>query len=425
MKDYIQRTTPVNKNLTKEAQKAAMEIINSDRDELKEIASKGLQHLAMQVGLTAMFQVFEEEVTELCGPKGKHSEDRQAYRHGQDATKVVYGGTKISVKSPRVRSKTGGEIPLDSLEYFQAEDQLNENIFAMILNGISTRKYEGVATRTISAESKSVGKSTVSKRYQVELEKVAKEFFNRKLEDDYFAIMIDGITVAKLTVIVAMGINTDGKKHILGLVAGGSENSSVVKVLLDDLIDRGLNPDTARLFVLDGSKALYKGVKDTFGSNCYIQRCQVHKKRNVVAHLPDSEKDGIGIRISLAYMEYDYDAALSKLNAIANDLEHRYPDAAASLREGLEETLTVHKLNVPGKLRKTLATTNPIESGNSVARAITNRNKRYQSGEMILKHMAAGYIQAEASFKRINGYKEIPFLINQLYVSPEVSTVTA
>jgi len=361
MKEYIQRATPVNRNFTQEAQRMAMEIVCSDGDDLKQMAVQGLQSLALQIGIKAMSQVFEEEVTELCGPKGKHNPDRQAYRHGQDATKVVYGGSKISVNSPRVRSKSGGEISLESLEYFQAEDQLNENIFAMVLNGISTRKYEKVINRTVSTDSKSVGKSTVSKRYQVELDKVAKEFFDRPLSDDYFAVMLDGITVAKTTVIVAMGINTDGKKHMLGLIAGGSENSIAVKGLLDDLIKRGLDPTLPRLFVLDGSKALHKGVQDTFGSNSPIQRCQVHKKRNVLSYLPDSQKDWVGIQISMAYMEFDYDTALSKLRGIADSLDHQYPNAANSLREGLEETLTVHKLKVPGKLRKTLATTNPME----------------------------------------------------------------
>jgi transposase-like protein len=218
-----------------------------------------------------------------------------------------------------------------------------------------------------------------------------------------------------------MGVDTDGKKHILGLKAGGTENHVVVKDLLADLIERGLDPTAPRLFVLDGSKALHKAVTETFGDLALIQRCQVHKKRNVLSYLPESQKDWYGLQISLAYQEFDYDIAHKKLKEIADSLDSRYPDAAASLLEGLEETLTVNKLQVPGRLRKTLATTNPIEAANSAARDATKRNKRYNNGEMVLKHMAAGYVQAEASFRRITGYKEIPFVVNALHTKTNCS----
>ena len=384
-----------------------------DRTWLMEIAEEGLKEMVFEVGMKVMYQLFEWDVEDLAGPKGKHNKDRIAYRHGTEPTKVVFGDKKIKVTKPRIRSG-GHDVPLPSLQYFQNEDALDGSIVTRLLCGISTRKYDRT-TANECGEGACTSKSEVSRRFITGLNKLMDEFFNRRLDDTFPAIMIDGIEVGGMTVIAALGIANDGKKQVLGLVEGGSENSDAVKSLLADLIERGLNTDVPRLFVLDGSKALKKAVTDTFGNKSFIQRCQVHKKRNVLSHLPQSEQANIGLAISRAYMEFDYDKALHQLHIIANNLDNRYPDAAASMREGLEETLTVYRLNIPALLRKTLTSTNAMESANSAAAGVVRRISKWRDGEMVLRHMAAGFLEAERGFRRVQGFREMPFLIAALY----------
>jgi transposase-like protein len=238
------------------------------------------------------------------------------------------------------------------------------------------------------------------------------EFFDRPLCDNmYPIIMIDGMERGGMTIIAALGVRTDGKKAVLGLVEGATENSQATKRLLEDLIGRGLRTDCERLFVIDGAKALTKAIKDTFGEKAEIQRCQVHKKRNVLSHLPQSEQGYVGLAISKAYLEFDHDEAKRQLELIADNLDGRYPSAAASMREGLEETLTVNRLNVPGLLRESLKSTNMMESANSTASGIVRRITKWRDGEMLLKHMAAAFIEAERGFRRVKGYRQISSLI--------------
>jgi len=267
--------------------------------------------------------------------------------------------------------------------------------------------------------------SKASRRFVAGLESLMKEFFARPITNDYPTIMLDGLPVGDMMVIAAMGITSDGHKQILGLIEGATENHAVINSLLSDLINRGLSIETPRLFVLDGGKGLHKAVRDTFGRHTVIQRCQVHKKRNVLSHLPKSEQTNISLSISRAYMEFDYDKAKSALELIADNLDHRYPKAAESLREGLDETLTVHRLKIPGALRQTLATTNPLESANSVARSSVKRVNRWQDGEHIIRTLAAGFMEAENGFRRIKGYRQIPFLTNALYNSLEANSANS
>jgi len=394
----------------KKSVKESIEII--DAETLLEIAKSGLLRLSTELGMEAMRQIFEHEVCDLAGQKGKHNKDRDAYRHGTNDTKVVLGGAKVSAKRPRVRSKDNGfEIPLKTLTVFQDEDQLNDDVLAMLLSGVSSRKYDRVVRTDADA---CTSKSEVSRRFIAAMKGAMDEFFSRPIEGSYPAIMIDGMGLGKITIIVAMGIGNDGRKRILGIIEGGSENSEVVKALLADLLERGLDPEEPRLYTIDGSKALAKAIKDTFGGKAAIQRCQVHKKRNVLAHLPESEKQRVGKSISLAYMEFDYDEAQRKLSLLERELRMRYPAAADSLREGLDETLTVHRLKVPGLLRATLASTNAIESANSVCAGVIRRVTRFKTGEAAIRQAAAGYMEAERSFRRVKGYREIPLLQSAL-----------
>jgi transposase-like protein len=374
-------------------------------------ASEGLLSLSLDLGLEVIRQLMEEDATALAGEKGKHQKGRKAYRHGYEQTKVVCGGEKLSTPRPRVRSKDGTELPLPSLTAFQGQDPLNQAILAQLLAGVSTRKYERTQENPDGA---CMSKSEVSRRFIKGMKTAMDEFFARRLEDDFVAIMLDGMGFSDITIVAAMGITADGKKKILGVTEGGSENSEVVKQLLSDIVERGVDPTIGRLYVLDGGKALHKAVKDTFGKHAVIQRCQVHKKRNVLAQLPESEKTNVSIALTNAYREFDYGKAKFALDKLASDLEHRYPKAADSLREGLEETLMVHKLEVSGLLRQTLSNTNPMESANSVCAGVCKRVSRYKDGETALRHAAAGFMEAERGFKRIKGYRQIPFLINAL-----------
>lgn len=391
--------------------KGSIEVI--DAEALATRAGEGLLALSMELGLEVLRQMLDADVTVLAGPKGKHQTERSAYRHGTEKSRVVMGGEKVSVERPRIRSVEGVELPIPTLNMFQQEDPLNRAILERLLCGISTRKY----ARTLDNapdDASCVSKSEVSRRFAAGLEAQMEAFFNRPIEGSYPAMMLDGLELGKLTVVAAMGIDSEGKKRILGLVEGGSENSEMVKALLSDLISRGLDAAEPRLFVLDGSKALAKAVKDTFGKRAVIQRCQVHKKRNVLAHLPESEKENVSMALSLAYREFEYEKAKSALELLADSLDHRYPSAAASLREGLEDTLTVHRLGLPGLIRQTLASTNPMESANSVCAGVLRRVSNFSDGKVTLRHAAAGFLEAERSFRRIRGYKQIPLLANRL-----------
>ena len=377
----------------------SIEITNSELLFVK--ARDGLLELSLSLGLEVMRMMLDEDVVQFAGPKGKHgTAGRTGYRHGTEKTTIVMGGEKVHVDRPRVRGLDGGELPLETLGLFQNEDPLNQAILTKLLAGISTRKY----ARTVeggAADSVCTSKSEVSRRFIEGMDKKMQEFFTRKLGLDYPVMMIDGLELGKMTILAAMGIDSDGKKHVLGIAEGGSENSIVVKGLLEDLIGRGLSSDCPRLYVLDGGKALHKAVLDTFGKNAVIQRCQVHKKRNVLSYLPESAQANVSIALTMTYREFDYETAKSKLLDIASDLEYKYPKAAASLLEGLEETLTVHRLKVPGVLRETLCSTNPMESANSVCRSIIRRVSNFRDGGMALRYAAAGFIEAERSFRRI------------------------
>jgi len=376
-------------------------------------ASRGLLNLSVELGLMVFKQMMEEEATEMTGPKNKHNPDRSSYRHGKEKTQIVLGGSKIQTDRLRVRGLDGSEKPFKTLALFQDEDPLNEALLSRLLSGVSTRKYE----RTLEYSQKGKGctsKSEASRRFTAGMKELMDEFLSRSLAGSFPVMIIDGIQIGKLVVVAAMGIDSSGHKKILGIREGGTENSEVVKDLLADLILRGIDAREPRLYVLDGSKALYKAVKGTFGDKAQIQRCQVHKKRNVLSHLPQSEQANISIAMTNAYREFDYNEAKTAMMRIHRNLEHRYPQAAESLAEGLEDTLAVHRLKMPGLLRQTLSNTNVLESANSVCKGVVKRVSRYRSGADVLRHAAAGFMEAERGFRRVRGYKQIPLLQSML-----------
>jgi putative transposase len=402
MKGYQKERTSV---------KGSIEVL--DVELLVELASEGLLALSTRVGLEVVRQMLEADVTAQAGPKGMHNPDRAAYRHGSGKTPVVMGGQKARIQRPRVRSKEGSELQLPTLSVFQNEDPLNQALLSRLLSGVSTRKYARTLDESLE-DAMCTSKSEVSRRFASGMEARMDEFFKRRIEGSYPAMMLDGLELGKMTIIAAMGIDAEGKKRILGLAEGGSENSEVVKALLADLIERGLDTSEPRLYILDGGKALHKAVKDVFGKKAVIQRCQVHKKRNVLSQLPESEQANVSIALTMAYREFEYGKAKASLELLAGNLTYRYPKAADSLREGLEETLTVHRLKLPGLLRQTLSSTNAMESANSGCMGIIRRVCNFKNGAMTLRYAAAGFLEAERGFRRIKGYKQIPILQNAL-----------
>ena len=226
--------------------------------------------------------------------------------------------------------------------------------------------------------------------------------------------MIDGIDLADVTHVVALGITTDGTKVPLSLREGSTENATVATALLSDLVDRGLRLSEDQLYVLDGAKALRKAVRDVAGPRALVQRCQIHKSRNVCGHLPERERPWVRAKLRKAWTDPDHDRALASLTALAAQLAKMHPDAAGSLREGMEETLTLTRLGITGTLRRTLSSTNCIESMFDTVRTTQRNVKRWRDGDMRLRWTAAGMAEAQRSFRRVKGHRDLPKLINAI-----------
>src|ERR1022692_4601039 len=373
-------------------------------------AREGLLALSVEVGLGVLRELLEEEVDELVGPKGKWNPDRTAVRHGHEGGEVTLGGRRVQVTRPRARTADGeSEVPLVSYEHFADRDQLGELVLERMLAGVSTRQYrraqEPVGAE-ITAGERSTSKSAVSRTFVQRTRDQLWNLMNRPLADLRLAVMmLDGIELHGRTNIVALGISTAGDKLALGLWDGSTENATVAAALLADLVDRGLDVEQGMLFVIDGSKALRKAVRQVFGNDVPVQRCVQHKERNVLDHLPQRDRQAVKARLRRAWAQSDHDRALEQLTALAVELDRAHPGAAASLREGIEQTLTVIRLGITGKLKHTLQSTNPIESMISTVRVIHRNVKHWSSGEMCLRWTAAGMLEAESRFRKVPGYR--------------------
>jgi transposase-like protein len=322
---------------------------------------------------------------------------------------VYYDKQGVIIDRPRLRGKDKYEIPLATYEAFRNPQSMRESVLKNMVLGISSRDYEEAVSGFLKGYG--IKKSSVSRHFVKATAEQMRGFLERDLAGlDLIAIFIDGIEFKGHLLIVAMGLDKDGRKHILGLCQGATENAEVCKSLLEDMDRRGLNTGKDYLFVLDGAKALRSAVTRMFGEKVIVQRCQQHKRRNVLKHLPEKHQNTIDARISAAYKMTDYNEARKSLDLTVRYLENLNPDAASSLKEGLEETLTVHKLGITGLLRKTLATTNPLESCFSGVRTTTGRVKRWRGGDMAQRWAVAALLRAEKKFKRVKGYREIPKL---------------
>lgn len=371
---------------------------------------EAVEGLSQEVGLMLVLAVIESECEQIAGRKDAKNPLRAANWWGSQFSPVYYDRQKVLIDRPRLRSKDNKEIQLSTYKAFQNPMKMKQSVMKQMVLGISSRNYEEAIDSFVSGYG--IKKSSISRHFIKATAEQMREFMERELSGlELCAIFIDGIEFKKQMLVVALGLDKKGKKHILGLWQGATENSTVCNNLLDDIERRGFDMGKDYLFVLDGSKALRSSVAKKFGSDVLVQRCQQHKRRNVRDHLPPEHQKAIDARIRAAYNMTDYDKAKKSLDLTVRYLERLNPSAAASLKEGLEETLTVHKLGVTGLLRKTLSTTNPIESCFSVTRTITGRVKRWSGGDMVQRWAVAALLRAERKFKRVKGYREIPKLI--------------
>ena len=379
-------------------------------EQLKEMLRSGVYSLCTAAGLTVLYQMMEEDVTALVGPKGKHNTDRVGYRHGTEETSVVLGGQRVSIQRPRVRSKNGeDELPIETYDVARQDDLLLEAALARMLYGLSSRNYnQGQETLPADLKCHGTSKSSVSRRFTQATQAELKRLMSRRFDSmGINVLLLDGVEFADTTVMVAMGIDHAGAKHILWIKLGATENAVVCKDLLTDLVERGLDGEDGLLAIIDGAKALRSALKTIYGERVLIQRCRVHKKRNVLDYLPKEQRPWVKRQLNKAWAMHNVVEATQSLKGLATHLETQYPDAAASLREGLEETLTVMRLDVSGLLQKSLSTTNAIESAFDAVRTRTRNVKRWQNGNMIQRWAAAGLLAAEERFFKIKGYKEM------------------
>ena len=376
---------------------------------------EGLLAFASTTGLLVMSQMMEAELVARIGPKHARIPERAGSRHGATEGSVVLGGRKVSLERPRARSTDGTEIGLDSWAAFAGSDLLDQVVMERMLAGVATRRHADVGEpmgTDVDARTSATGRSSVSRRFLAATKRALDELMARDLSDlDVAVAMVDGIELAGQCAVAALVITVDGRKVPVGLWLGDTENKAVVTALLADLVARGLSAQKGLLVVLDGAKALAAGVRKVFGSRALIQRCTIHKRRNVADHLPKEIAPRIDRRLAAAFAHADPAVGLARARAIASEIEANHPDAAASLREGLADMFTVRALGVKGDLARSLSTTNAIESMISIARRTMGNVKRWQDGSMKKRWVAAGMLEAERSFRRLRGCAQMPVLV--------------
>jgi putative transposase len=383
----------------------------------------GLLAASVAIGLDVMGELVDAEVTAVAGPKGHHDAARAAYRHGTEDGKVTLGGRRVPVRRPRVRTVAGDdgverEVHLDSYDTFASVDLLAEHMVASMLAGLSGRRYSSALEpvgEAVEAVASGTSQSSVSRRFITATAERLAEFRSRPLEDQRWLIcFVDGFDFAGHTMVGGLGVTAEGTKVPLGVVEGSTENASVVRGLVAGLRDRGLDASEGILFVLDGGTALHKAVRDVFGNDAVIARCRLHKERNILDHVPETERPWVRRKLRAAWANPNADEAEAALRALAGQLDKVNPDAAGSLREGLADTLTVTRLGVTGALLKTVMSTNPVESMIDIVREHARNVKRWQDGDMRLRWAAAGMLAASAQFRRVKGYRQLPQLARAL-----------
>lgn len=384
-----------------------------DPKRLHHLIQEALHGGCLDIGIGVMSMFLEGEVNNLCGDSYKHSDDRKYTRYGKQNGYMYAGGQRVPIDKPRVRGIDGKEAKLKTYEVMQDPTRFHESVLRHMLYGVSTRNYDRVIDH--AAERLTIKKSSISESFRATTRKNLQQFMGRSLADESWpVVLLDGTPMGGEMMIVSAGINNEGKKVVLGTRQGDTENAEVVKDLLVDMKNRGLSASEGILFVIDGSKALAKGIRDVFGEQAYIQRCRVHKKRNVLAYLSKDNQGVFGKAIDDAYALKDYEKAKERLKSISKDLEKVNPDAATSMREGLEETCTVLRFNIPELLFKTLMSTNPLESIFSIVEERVKRVKNWQRGDMRKRWLVAALLDAESRVNRIQGRKYLPDLMKAM-----------
>jgi putative transposase len=380
------------------------------------LVREALYETVIGAGLACVDEVLEAERVALCGERYAHLVDREASRAGHVASSLVLGGRRVAVQRPRARSAEGHELKLPSWQEWSARDPLEHRAVEQMVLGVSTRRYaRSLEPLPKAVTARGISKSAVSERFVYGTERKLAELMSRELgELPLVALLIDGVHFAEHVVLAAVGVDEHGTKHVLGLREGATENAAAVRALLSELVERGLDTNRSLLVVIDGAKALHKAVVEVFGAHALIQRCREHKKRNVTEALPERLRATVRSAMTQAYATRDLRRARRLLDNLARRLEHQHPGAAASLREGLEETLTVMRLGLPEKLERVLSSTNLIENLFSRVREIGRRVRHWQSGTMVLRWTAAGVLEAERGFRKLAGYRAMPALVAAL-----------
>ncbi len=410
------------------SQPAVPDTVSVALDELAGELREGLLALAVGAGLQVVAALMEQDVTAVCGPRGRHDPERTAVRHGHGAGSVSLGGRRVPMTRPRMRAVDGsGELPVASYELFSGTEVLGRMALERMLGGLSTRRYpvglEPVGARTEQAAT-STSRSAVSRRFVAATETALAELLAADLSSlDLVAFMVDGVHFGEHSCVVALGIDIDGVKHPLSLVEGSTENATLVTELIVGLRERGLDVTRPVLAVLDGSKALRRAVIDGF-DRPVIARCQLNKIRNVSDKLPEKLRSVVAARMRRAYHADSALAAEAELTALAAELDKTHPGAGASLREGLAETLTVLRLDVPPTLARTLRSTNAVESMISICRTHARNVKRWRDGQMALRWCAAGMVEAGKQFRRVNGHLHLRALRDTLNKVTEIAGAT-
>jgi len=377
--------------------------------DVAEAMREGLLAFSTAAGLVVMQQMLTAELASIVGAKhAKLGDDRVGNWHGTTTGQVVLGGRKVSVERPRGRMADGGEVRLATWDMFASEDLLGQIVVERMLAGVATRRHEQIAEPVGPVAGRAMSKSAVSRRFVTATERALSELLARDLSQlETAVLMIDGLNVADQMIIVALVICADGTKVPVGMMLGDTENTVIVKDLLADLVARGLRYEHGILVVIDGSKALRSAVGKVFGDRALVQRCTLHKRRNVAGYLPVAERDAIDKRLAIAFAQPDPAKGIKACRDLANQLERDHPDAAGSLREGLEEMFTVARLGTPKRLRASLTNTNCIESMISIARDTTGRVKHWKTATMKKRWIAASMLEAERSFRRIKGHTDM------------------
>lgn len=383
---------------------------------LREIVRASLFETVLSAGLLHVQEVLEEERAAVCGERYRHQQGRSAYRAGSVPSSLVLGGRKVALARPRVRTIDNDEVPLPSWSAWSTADPLEARAIEQMIVGVSTRDYHrSLETVPEDIRSRSTSKSSVSRRFVRGTRQQLAKLLSRSLEGlEVIALYLDGVHVGDHVVITAVGIDVTGRKHVLGLWEGATEHAATCTALLENLVERGLRTDRALLVIIDGSKALRKAVIAVFGKRTLVQRCQEHKKRNVLSALPEGKRESVKRALHDAFRTRDATRARRWLDNLIRRLAQDHPGAAASLREGLDELLTVKELGLDEVLERMLSTTNVIENMIGNVRDVSARVKRWRGGHMVLRWCAAGMLEAERHFRRIRGHAGLHGLITAL-----------